>query len=72
MVRAQVKVVTGDTSFTPDGLDPVSVPPGSTAPVPLTAELGKALRDGALGVAVEADAADHRLAAHQPPEGPGR
>jgi len=48
-------VVTGDTSFVPDGLDPVSVPPGSTVRVPLTAQLDKALRDGALGVSVEAD-----------------
>jgi hypothetical protein len=55
VARAQIKVVTGDTSFVPDGLDPVSVPPGSTVRVPLTAELGKALRDGALGVSVEAD-----------------
>ena len=55
VVRAEIKVVTGDTSFVPDGLDPVSVPPGSTVSVPLTAELGKALKDGALGVSVEAD-----------------
>ena len=50
MVRAQVKVVTGDTSFTPDGLAPVTVPPGATVRVPLTKVLGKALADGALGV----------------------
>ena len=55
VVRAQIKVVTGDTSFAPDGLDPVSVPPGSTVRVPLTVELGKALKDGALGVSVESD-----------------
>ena len=55
MVRAQIKVVTGDTSFVPNGLEPVSVPPGSTVRVPLNAELDKALRDGALGVSVEAD-----------------
>lgn len=55
VVRAQIKVVTGDTSFVPDGLDPVSVPPGSTIRVPLTVELGKALNDGALGVSVESD-----------------
>jgi hypothetical protein len=55
VVRAQVKVVTGDTSFTPKGLDPVAIAPGSTSEVALTKVLGPALRDGALGVAVEAD-----------------
>ena len=55
VARAQIKVVTDDTSFVPDGLDPVSVPPGSTVRVPLNAELGKALQDGALGVSVQAD-----------------
>jgi hypothetical protein len=55
VVRAVVKVVTGDTSFTPDGLGPVSLPPGSTVRLSLTTQLDKALRDGALGVSVEAD-----------------
>ncbi len=55
MVRAQIKVVTGDTSFVPDGLDPVSIPPGSTIRVSLTEALAKALKDGALGVSVESD-----------------
>ena len=55
VVRAQVKVVTADTSFTPNGLTPVSVPPGATVRVPLSAELDKALGDGALGVSVVAD-----------------
>jgi hypothetical protein len=55
VVRAQVKVVTGDTSFVPKGVDTVSIPPGSTVEVPLTQELGRALGDGALGVSVEAD-----------------
>jgi hypothetical protein len=55
VVRAQIKVVTADTSFTPDGLAPVTVPPGATVRVPLTGELAKALKDGALGVSVEAD-----------------
>jgi hypothetical protein len=55
VVRAEIKVVTGDTSFVPNGLEPVSVPPGSTIRVPLDTELAKALRDGALGVSVEAD-----------------
>ena len=34
MVRAEIKVVTGDTSFVPNGLEPVSVPPGSTSGCP--------------------------------------
>lgn len=55
VVRAEVKVVTADTSFTPDGLAPVSVPPGATVRVPLSKELGKALAGGALGVSVVAD-----------------
>ena len=55
VVRAQIKIVTGDTSFTPDGLAPLSVPPGATAQVSLGKVLGQALKDGALGVSVEAD-----------------
>jgi hypothetical protein len=54
--RAQVKIITGDTSFAPAGLDTVSVPPGSTMAVPLTKVLNQALADGALGVEVTADA----------------
>ncbi len=55
VVRPQIKIVTGDTSFTPDGLAPVSVPPGATIQVSLTQVLGQALKDGALGVSVQAD-----------------
>lgn len=55
VVRAQVKVITADTTFTPNGLEAVSVPPGATVRVPLSDELAKALDDGALGVSVEAD-----------------
>jgi hypothetical protein len=56
VVRAQVKIVTGDTSFTPAGLKAVTVQPGSTTSVPLTKVLAQALRDGAVGVQVIADA----------------
>src|SRR6478736_78310 len=52
VVRAQVKVVTADTSFTPNGLAPISVPPEATVRVPLSVELKKALADGALGLKV--------------------
>lgn len=56
VVRAQIRIITGDTSFAPTGLDTVSVPPGSTASVSLTKVLGKALGDGAVGVQVISDA----------------
>lgn len=55
VVRAEVEIVTGDTSFAPKGLKPVSVQPGTTAEVPMTQVLGPALRDGAVGVSVQAD-----------------
>jgi hypothetical protein len=56
VVRAEVKIVTGDTSFSPKGLKPVSIQPGTTTEVPMTQVLGQALQDGAVGVSVEADA----------------
>jgi hypothetical protein len=56
VVRAQVRIVTGDTSFVPAGLKPVSIAPGATASLSLTVELRKALQDGAVGVAVQATA----------------
>jgi hypothetical protein len=55
VVRVQVKVVTGDTSFAPAGLGTISVNAGATASVGLTQVLDKALADGALGVEVTAD-----------------
>jgi hypothetical protein len=56
VVRAQVKIVTGDTSFAPAGVPPVTIRPGSTTSVLLTKVLAKALGDGAVGVEVKADA----------------
>jgi hypothetical protein len=53
-VRATVRVVTKDSAFRPKGLDEVRVPPGSVIRVPLSAILGAAVEDGALGVSVEA------------------
>jgi hypothetical protein len=55
VVRAQVKIITADTAFTPAGVDTLSIPPGATTALPLTKVLGKALADGALGVEVTAD-----------------
>jgi hypothetical protein len=42
VVQAQVKVITGDTSFAPAGLGTISVPAGSTTSVPLTKVLTQA------------------------------
>lgn len=55
VVRAEIQVITSDTRFTPKGLEPVSVAPGTTASVTLTKALAQALGDGAVGVAVTAD-----------------
>jgi hypothetical protein len=57
VVRAQVKIVTGDTSFVPAGMGPIPLPPGATTTVNLTRVLAKALKDGAVGVAVESTGA---------------
>jgi hypothetical protein len=56
VVRAQVRIVTGDTSFVPTGLKPVTIAPGATTSISLTSELRKALGDGAVGVSVQASA----------------
>jgi hypothetical protein len=56
VVRAKVRIITGDTTFTPAGLSTLSIQPGSTQAVSLTKVLGKALGDGAVGVEVLADA----------------
>ncbi len=54
VVRAQLKIVTADTSFTPAGLQPITLPPGATLKVPVSGVLDKALKDGAVGVEVQA------------------
>lgn len=56
VARAQVKIVTGDTTFAPAGLAPVTIQPGATTAVPMSKVLAKALADGAVGVQVVADA----------------
>jgi hypothetical protein len=56
VVRAQIRIVTGDTSFVPAGLKPVTIAPGATTSLSLTSVLEKALRDGAVGVEVQATA----------------
>jgi hypothetical protein len=52
--RAVVRVVTEDSAFRPQGLEDVRVPPGSVTRVPLTAILAKAVKDGAVGIHVQA------------------
>jgi hypothetical protein len=54
--RVQVRVVTQDAAFTPQGLDDIRVPPGATSLTSLTQVLDKAVKDGALGIQVTADA----------------
>lgn len=54
--RVQVRVVTKDAAFSPQGLDEIRVPPGATSLTSLTQVLGKAVKDGALGIQVTADA----------------
>ncbi|WP_432477003.1 DUF5719 family protein [Nocardioides sp. GXQ0305] len=49
-VRVEVRIVTEDASFVPEGLDEVSVAPGSLEQVPITAELRAEVQDGALGL----------------------
>lgn len=51
-VRAEVRVVTTDASFVPEGLEEVPVAPGAVASVPLAREVRDQIADGAVGVAV--------------------
>lgn len=53
-VRAVVRVVTKDSAFRPEGLQDVRIPPQSVSRVALSAILGKAVTDGAVGLQVEA------------------
>lgn len=52
VVRAQVEIVTGDTSFVPEGLGPTQLAPGTTTSIILTKVLAKAMADGAVGIEV--------------------
>jgi hypothetical protein len=56
VVRVQVEIVTGDTRFVPKGLKPMVVAPGATANLSLGQAIGSALHDGAVGIALHADA----------------
>jgi hypothetical protein len=48
--RVEVRIVTADAAFVPEGMAEIVVPPGSVEPVPLTAELRDQIADGALGI----------------------
>jgi hypothetical protein len=52
--RVVVRVVTKDAAFRPESLDEVRVPPGTVRRVALSSILGSAVKDGAIGVQVEA------------------
>ena len=52
-VRVTVRFVTPRAVFAPAGLEPVTVGPGSTKPVTLTALLAEAADQGAIGLLVE-------------------
>ena len=51
-VRVEIRIVTEDASFVPEGLDEVSVAPGAVESVPLTDQLRSQVAEGALGVEV--------------------
>ena len=52
-VRATIRIVTPRAVFAPEGLEPVTIAPGSTKPVDLTALLAEAVDQGAIGLLVE-------------------
>jgi hypothetical protein len=51
-VRAELRVVSKDAAFVPEGLEEVRIDPESTETVPLTETLRAQLEDGALGLLV--------------------
>ena len=53
-VRAQVRLVTEDSVFTPEGVAPVRVPPQTAVQVSLSSVLGSSAADGAIGLEVGA------------------
>ena len=53
-VRAQVKIVSEDSVFSPKGLDEVRIPPQSVVRVTVSSVIAEAIKDGALGLEVTA------------------
>ncbi|MFT4263064.1 MAG: DUF5719 family protein [Nocardioides sp.] len=54
-VAADLKLVTADSTFAPDGLDPIQVPPHSVVETVLDDTLAGSVATGAVGLEVEAD-----------------
>lgn len=54
--RVTVKVVTGDSTFAPAGVEEIRVAPGAVRTVSLSSVLREAIKDGALGIQVTATA----------------
>lgn len=50
--RVDLRVVTADSAFTPEGLDELRVPPGGVRTVTLSSVMRREVADGALGVEV--------------------
>jgi hypothetical protein len=50
--RVDLRLVTADSAFTPEGLEELRVPPGGVRTVTLTAVMRREVADGALGVEV--------------------
>jgi hypothetical protein len=50
--RVRVRIVTDDSTFAPEGLDELRIPPGSVRSVHLGDTLRSAVKDGALGIEV--------------------
>lgn len=55
-VRATVRIVTADSVFAPSGVAEIPIAPASVTRVSLTSVLRTAIRDGALGIVVDATA----------------
>lgn len=54
--RVNVRILTTDSAFAPEGIDEIRVPPGSVRTVTLTSAVRQAVKDGAIGIVVTADA----------------
>ncbi|MEP9364224.1 DUF5719 family protein [Nocardioides sp. CN2-186] len=53
-VRAEIKIVSEDSVFSPKGLDEVRIPPQSVVRVTVSSVIAEAIKDGALGLQVTA------------------
>jgi hypothetical protein len=53
-VRAELRVIDTESVFAPDGIDEIRVPPQSVVRVPVTAVIGQAVAEEAIGLSVTA------------------